>query len=177
MEERRDLLRRELEKARFERAMEVAGSIADHRALLTTTELARLNRILTGQKEDSDPWRREAVTVTLPGGRSAQIELIADPILNSREKLHKATELAETGAPLEAVIFAYTGLVMSHFFKDANRRTAALAAHYFLRRYGIPLSGLAIHELGLGDLRQAGQIDALRETLGQMIKFAAKRES
>ena len=45
-------LKRQLEIARFERALEVTESIARNRALLTTTELARINTILndmTGQ--------------------------------------------------------------------------------------------------------------------------------
>ena len=96
------------------------------------------------------------------------------PIL---EKLHQATEAAESGAIIDGVIDIYTSLVMSHIFKDANRRTAVLAAHYFLRRYGIPVSGLAIHELGLGDLRQEGQIEALKETVSQMAKFAARKKN
>jgi hypothetical protein len=33
---------------------------------------------------------------------------------------------------------------------------------------------LAIHEIGLGDLREEGQIESLRETVHQMAKFASK---
>ncbi|HUP58301.1 MAG TPA: Fic family protein [Bdellovibrionota bacterium] len=168
-------LSRQLEVARFERAMEVTESMADHRALLTTTELARLNNILTGHTDD--PWRQEPVTLTLPSGRTETLALIADPKQNARENLHKATELAEGGQVIDAAVDVYAGLVMAHVFKDANRRTAVLAAHYFLRRYGAPVSGLALHEIGLGDLREEGQIQSLRETIQQMAKFAGKRRS
>lgn len=150
--------------------------MADHRVLLTTAELARVNNILTGCN-DEDPWRHETTTITLPSGKIETLALLENPMLLTREKLHRATEMAEAGDIIDAAVDIYAGLVLSHVFKDANRRTAALAAHYFLRRYGIPLSGLALHEIGLGDLRQAGQIEVLRETIRQMAKFATKRES
>jgi prophage maintenance system killer protein len=169
-----DTLRRQLEMARFERGLEVAESLADHRALLTTVELARLNHIIT--RKEGDPWRRETVTITLPSGKTETLALIIDPVLTAREKLHQATELAESGSVIDAAIDIYAGLVLAHVFTDANRRTAALAAHYFLRRYGVPISGTAIHELGLGDLRQSDQLVSLRETVRQMAKFAEKRK-
>ncbi|MBC7691466.1 MAG: Fic family protein [Methylotenera sp.] len=169
-------LQKQLERTRFERALDVSESMAQHRVLLTTAELSRLNLILIG-KTDVEPWREGPVTITLPGGRTETLALIKDPILTAREKLHHATELAENGAVVDAAVEMYAGLVMSHVFKDANRRTAVLAANYFLRRYGVPLSGVALHEIGLGDLREEGQIDALRETVHQMVKFASKRQA
>lgn len=174
-----DSLKRQLEITRFERALEVAESLAVHRALLTTFELARLNAICTGRKEDEQDkvWRTGTVTLQLPSGRTETYSLIADPKAGTRDKLHRATGIAEAGAPIDAAVDIYAGLVLDHFFEDGNRRTAVLAAHYFLQRYGVPLSGLAIHEIGLGDLREPGQIDALRETVQQMAKFALKQKS
>lgn len=169
-------LRKQLERTRLERALEVVESMAQHRVLLTTTELARLNGIATGRRPEEDSWRQEAITLSLPSGEKETLALIADPKQNVRERLHKATELAEGGSVLDAVIHVYTGLVLSHPFADANRRTAALAAHYFLQRYDVPLSGMALYELGLGDLRRPGQLEALRETLGHMARFANKRQ-
>jgi prophage maintenance system killer protein len=166
-------LKRQLEIARFERALEVTESIARNRALLTTTELARINTILVGN--DSDPWRQGTVTITLPSGKTETLALIADPKVTAREKLHRATELSEQGAMIDAAVDIYAGLVLGHVFADANRRTAVCAAHYFLRRYDVPLSGLALHELGLGDLREEGQTAALRQTINQMVEFAKRR--
>jgi hypothetical protein len=172
-----DALRRQLSIARFDRAMEVSESLADVRALLTTTELARLNLILTGKDgENADPWREGPVTITLPSGKIETLQVLADPKVTARDRLHRATEIAEAGAPVEAAVDIYAGLVLSHVFADANRRTAALAAHYFLKRYDVPVSGLALHEIGLGDLREEGQIESLRETVVQMAKFAQKRK-
>ena len=45
-------LKNQLELARIERALSVSESLADHRALLTTTELARINGVLTGKTDD-----------------------------------------------------------------------------------------------------------------------------
>jgi hypothetical protein len=168
-----DSLKRQLELTRFERAIAVSESLADHRALLTTAELARLNHIITGK--EGDLWRRETAIITLPSGKTETLALIIDPVLTARDKLHKATEVAEGGSAIDAAVDIYSGLVLSHVFADANRRTAVLAGHYFLRRYGSPVSGIALHELGLGDLRQPGEIEELRNIIRQMAKFAEKR--
>lgn len=167
-------LKKQLEMTRFERALEVCESLADHRALLTTAELERLNNILTGKSDD--PWRQGPVTLTLPSGKQETLALIADPKITLRDKLHRATESAENGHPVDAAVDIYVGLVLFHAFNDANRRSAVIAAHYFLRRYGAPISGVALHELGLGDLRVAGEIESLRETIHQMVKFAQRRQ-
>ena len=168
-------LKRQLEITRFERAVEVTESLADHRALLTTVELGRLNNILIGNKDDHDPWRQDAAVVTLPSGKTEELQLIAESRNTAREKLHHATELAENGAVVDAAVDVYIGLVLAHPFRDANRRTAVVAAHYFLRRYGIPLSGRAIHELGLPDMRESGAVDRFRETVHHMAKFVERK--
>lgn len=176
-----EALKKQLEMTRFDRALEVTESLADHRALLTTAELARLNAILVGKNpsnlSEEGIWRQGPVTITLPSGATHTLALIADPKVTAREKLHRATEMAEMGAVVDAAVEIYAGLVLAHAFEDANRRTAVLASHYFLRRYNVPLSGLAIHELGLGDLREEGQLDALLETVRQMAKFAQRQKS
>lgn len=167
-----DSLKRQLELSRFERALSVSESLADHRALLTNAELARLNGILTGTT--ADPWREDTVTLNLPSGNSETISLVADPKVTCRDKLHRATELAEAGSVIDAAVDIYVGLVRAHVFTDANRRTAVLAAHYFLRRYGVPVSGVALHEIGLGDIRDEAQVESLRETIHQMARFSAR---
>ncbi len=168
-------LKRQLELARFDRALEVAESLAQHRALLTTVELARMNHIITGKT--IEPWRQESVTLTLPSGRKETLALIVEPTLIAREKLHRATELAAQGAPVDAAVDIYVDLVLAHVFIDANRRTAALASHYFLKRYDVSISGVALHEIGLGDLREEGLIEQFRRTVHQMVKFAEKRKT
>jgi hypothetical protein len=169
------LLRNQLEIVRFERALEVSESLADHRALLTVSELARLNQILTGKK--IDPWRNRPVEVTLPSGRIETLTLITEPKNNVREKVHRATERAESGDAVDAAVDIYIELVLAHPFEDANRRTAVVASHYFLRRYSAPVSGMALHELQIGDLREDGQTERLRNAVHQMVKFGEKRRA
>jgi len=168
-------LKKQLERARFERALEVSESMALRRVLLTTVELARLNCMVIGRPPEHDPWRQQPVDITLPSGKTHNMNMIADPKVSVRDKLHRATELAESGAIIDAAVDIYAGLVLVHAFADANRRTAVLAAHYFMTRYGVPLSGLALHEIGLGDLREPGQIEALKDTIHQIAKFVGKR--
>lgn len=168
---------KQLSISRFDRALAATETLAHNRSLLTTMELERLNGILNGKTiEQLDPWRTSPVTLSLPSGRVETLSILRDPKLTAREHLHEATELAENGHVIDAAVSVYVQLVLSHAFKDANRRSAVLAAHYFLLRYGAPLSGLALHEIGLGDLREPGQIEALKDTISQMAKFAAKRK-
>ncbi len=174
-------LLKQLEISRFDRALTAVESLGQNRSLLTTMELERLNGILNGKKVDqlealSGIWRDTPVTLALPSGKTETLSVLRDPKVTAREHLHEATELAENGHIIDAAVSVYVKLVLSHVFKDANRRTAVLAAHYFLIRYGAPISGLALHEIGLGDLREPGQIEALKETISQMAKFAAKRK-
>jgi hypothetical protein len=167
----RETLRVQLERARFERALEVCESLVAHRALLTNAELARLNNILTGHQPTDDPWRQGPMSVTLRSGRQVQFAVMADPKVHLRDRLHHSTELAEAGQVIEAAVEIYVNMVLSHYFQDANRRSAVLAAHYFLKRYDTPISGLAIHEMGLGDVRDPAQVEALREALRNMSKL------
>ncbi len=97
-----DTLKRQLEMTRFDRALEVAESLATHRALLTTAELARVNQIVVGKNIDT--WRQGSVTLTLPSGTTETFAMIADPKQNAREMLHRATEGAERGAIIDAAV-------------------------------------------------------------------------
>ncbi len=157
-----ETLKLQLERARFERALEIAESIAEHHHQLSTAELARMNNILTGKKEDVDPWRTGPVTLQLPSGRTETLAIVADPKTAAREKLHLAAEIDETGDAIAAAVRIYVELVLAHVFEDANRRTAVLAAHYYLKKKGLPASGLALHEMTVGDLRDADQVALLR---------------
>ena len=130
--QRPESLKRQLEMARFERALQIAESMAEHRSLLTTAELGRLNNVVTGHKDDHDPWRINTAVIELPSGKMETLSVISDPKMNCREKLHRATEVAESGAVIDAAVEIYADLVLAHAFEDANRRTAVLASHYFL---------------------------------------------
>lgn len=165
----------QLDLSRFDRALEAASQLAMNRALLTTTECERLNQTLTGKK--SDPWRTAPVEITLPSGKRETLSILKDPKTALREVLHRGAESAEAGHPVDAAIDVYESIVLLHPFEDGNRRTAALASHYFFNRYGVGISGLALHELGLGDLRDPAQRKLLRDTVAQMVRFVSGRDT
>ena len=110
--------------------------------------------------------------MTLPSGRTETLSVMTNPKLIAREKLHRSTELAEAGSIVDAAVEIYVALVLAHVFRDANRRSAVLAAHYFLQRYGIRVSGIALHQLGVGDLREEEQVKILRKKISQIAGLA-----
>ncbi len=170
-----DSLTKQLEQTRFDRALEVTDSLVKHQALLTTAELARLNQILIGK--NTDPWRYQSTTVQLASGRKLTLALIVDPIRTMREKLHGATEKAENGAVLDAAIDIYLALMGMRVFLSANRNSAVLASHYFLKRYGLLMTGRDIDQLvGTADLQQEEEIQNFRQSVYQMARFSEKRQ-
>ncbi|MEW6055853.1 MAG: Fic family protein [Bdellovibrionota bacterium] len=170
---RPNFLHRQLELTRFERALEVAESMVESGAFLNSGELARINNILTG--ESSEPWRDGLAVCTLPSGRQESFQLLADPVEKTREILRRAKDRAVAGEVVEAAADLYAQLVLTHVFKDANRRTAVVAVAYLLKLHSVEISALGLHELGLGDLRAEGQLEALRETLKNVVKMSVSR--
>lgn len=168
-----NFLQRQLERARFERALEVADSMVETGAFLNTAELARINNVLRG--DTSEPWREGAAVCLLPSGREESLQLLADPVNKAKEILRNAKDRAAAGEVVEAAADLYAQLVLTHVFKDANRRTAVVAAAYLLRLHGVEISAMGLHELGLGDLRAAGQLEALRDTLRNVVKMGVRR--
>jgi hypothetical protein len=168
-----NFLQRQLERARFERALEVAASMVESGAFLNTAELARINNVLRGEK--AEPWREGAAVCQLPSGREESFTLLADPITKAKEILRHGKDRAAAGEVIEAAADVYAQLVLTHVFKDANRRTAVVAAAYLLKLHGVEISAMGLHELGLGDLRAEGQIEALRETLRSAVKLSPQR--
>jgi hypothetical protein len=167
-----NFLKRQLERARFERALEIAESMVETGAFLNTAELGRINNVLMG--EHTEPWRETAAVCKLPSGHNENFQVLADPITKAKEILTHAKNRADGGEVVEAAADVYAQLVLTHVFKDANRRTAVVAAAYLLKLHGIQVSALGLHELGLGDLRDSGQIDVLRDTLRNVVKLGAK---
>lgn len=168
-----NFLQQQLERARFERALEVAESMVEKGAFLNSAELARINNILLGTT--GEPWREGPSVCVLPSGREEKLQILADPITKARELLRIAKDRAAAGEVVEAAADLYAQLVLTHVFKDANRRTAVVAAAYLLELYGIQVSAMGLHELGLGDLRAEGQMDALREMIRNAVKMSAPR--
>lgn len=170
-----NFLQRQLERARFERALEVADSMVEKGAFLNPGELARINNILLG-RDVPDPWREGAAVLKLPSGREEKLQILADPVNSTREILRTARERAQSGEVVDAAADVYAKLVLLHPFKDANRRSAVVAAAYLLKLNGYEISAMGLHELGLGDLRAAGQVEALREMLRNVVKLSSLRD-
>ncbi len=160
-------LLKQLETARFEKALLISESMAEGHIVLNTTEIARLNNMLTGKTDD--PFRKESVSVTLRSGDIKTLAIVSDPKSTAREILHYSAELAEKGLLLDAAMNAYVSFVLSHVFEDANRRTAALVCHYFLKRYGFPISGVDLHEIEVGDLRDKAEVESLRLKVANLL--------
>ena len=75
----------------------------------------------------------------------------------------------------EAAVDLYSQLVLNHFFKDANRRTAVAATHWLLLERGIHISALGLLEVGIGDIRSEEQLDSLRKLIRVSIEMAKSR--
>lgn len=163
-------LQRQLERARFERALEVAESMVSTGAFLNTAELGRINNILMGLT--GEPWREGAAVCQLPSGRVETLQILADPMTRAKEILRNAKDRAASGQVVEAAADVYAQLVLTHVFKDANRRTAVIAAAYLLKLHGFDVSAMGLHELGLGDLRAKDQLDVLRDVLRNAVKLS-----
>ena len=171
-----NFLKLQLERARFERALEIAEGLVEGGKFLNSAELARINKVITGTTGETEPWREGAAACVLPSGRQERLQILSDPVRKARELLHEAQERAQSGDVTDAAAELYAQLVLSHIFKDANRRTAVVAAAYLLRLHGVYVSAMGLHELGLGDLRAEGQMEALRETLRNAVKMSAPRK-
>ena len=89
------------------------------------------------------------------------VSLIVDPVLATRKNC-TAQQKWRARSGDRAAVEIYSTMVLSHIFEDGNRRTAVAAT--LTSWYGAAISGLAIHELGLGDLREPGQIGLARHT-------------
>ncbi len=165
-----NFLKRQLERARFERALEIVESLVTKHAFLNTAELGRLNNILLG--ESDDPWREGSAECMLPSGRHLSLQILADPVKKAREILDHGSAKAAAGDVAGAATDVYTQFVLTHCFKDANRRVGVLAAAYLLQRHGKKVSAIGLLELGLGDLRLEGQRDAVRTMLESVIRVA-----
>jgi hypothetical protein len=168
-----NFLQRQLERARFERALEVVESMVQTGAFLNTAELARINNILLGAT--GEPWREGAAVCLLPSGHEERLQILADPTTRAKEILRTAKDRAAGGEVIEAAADLYAQLVLTHVFKDANRRTAVVASAYLLKLYGVEVSAMGLHELGLGDLRAPGQLEALRDVLRSAVKVSGAR--
>lgn len=160
-------LTRQLQEQKFLHAEAYVRNSAGTLKHMTTSELAHINQMLTG--EGDEPWRLEPVEVTIPSGNIHHFNIVSNPIIQAREILGHAQDLAANGKVKEGALYLYSKLVLSHFFRDANRRTAVLATLWLLQSHQSDVNAVELARLPIGDLREAKDFEVLRAKLEQLI--------
>lgn len=171
--EKRDVLKKQLELVRFERAIDYITGSAGSQKRLNSQELAHLNNMMTSSTDN--PWRQNATSIQLPFGRQEKLSLINNPMFAVRDILSNAFQQASNGEIEDAATYIYTQLVLNHFFNDANRRTAVAATYWLLLDHGIEIPAIGLLELGLGDIRTPQQVETLRGLIKNTIEIAKNR--
>lgn len=171
----RDILRKQLELVRFEKALDYIHLNARGAKHLNTQELATINGILTG-KSDSHPWRSEVVDLPLPSGRREIFAVVVNPLIVARDLLSNCTQRARDGEIEEAATHLYRELVLHHFFQDANRRTAVAALYWLLLDRGLDIPAMGLLELGIGDIRNTDHLESLRTVIKATIAISQSRK-
>lgn len=168
------MLIRQLQRVRFEKAIDyIDQSSYGGRKKLNSQELAQINNIIRGTQEET-PWRIESTQVDLPSGKKAHFSVVSNPIVMARQIISDAFLRMDNGSLIEAAIELYSQLVLSHLFKDANRRTAVAATYWLLSEKNIQISALGLLELGLGDLRSEEQNHKLAQLIEVTVEMAKK---
>lgn len=152
----KSLLQKQADEAHFSHAIAYVRNEAHGLKKLHTSELARLNQILTGNNED--PWRFTQTKIQLPTGHIEEMSMIENPMAKAREILGDTHQLEANDKVSEAALSIYTRLVTAHLFNDANRRTAALAAYWVLESHNQNVDPHAIVKIPVGNLRDHEQL-------------------
>jgi Fic/DOC family len=162
-----DFLRMQHEELRLRHAVDYVLTATKSAKKLTTSELARLNRIITAGEDTA--WRSEPVSIKIPSGKVQKFSLISNPMDDARRILGRAYDLASDGAVKEAAVYVYLQLVEEHLFQEANRRTAALAVQWILNEHDLEIDTLELLKIPVGDVRDGGEQKILMErVLGLM---------
>lgn len=161
-------LQKQLELERFARAISHVEQTAHTIKRLNANELARLNQMLNGHSDE--PWRFDAASIQLPTGKVHQMSVMSNPLVVARDVLEHANQMASQDLK-EAALLLYTKLVLAHLFKDANRRTAALATLWFLRANHGDVDVVALAETSVGDLREDADMKKLKSALSPLIRL------
>src|SRR5688572_6492518 len=103
-----EFLRKQHEEQRLRHAIDYVSDATKSAKKLTTSELARLNRIITAG--DDTAWRFEPVEIQIPSGKVRKFSLISNPIDEARRILGHAMDMASNGEVGEAASYAYLQL-------------------------------------------------------------------
>lgn len=163
-------LLKQLQEQKFLHAEAYVRNSAGTLKHLNASELAHLNQMLTG--DAADPWRMEPVSVTIPSGSHHEFNVLSNPFPLARDVIHHAADLAANGQVFEGAFYLYSRLVLNHFFRDANRRTAVLATLWLVQSHGGDLNAVELAKQPIGDLRQDRDLNLLKE---QIVKLSDLR--
>ncbi len=169
-----NVLKKQLELVRFEKTIDYVKSHAGGQKHLNSSELAHLNNMLCNVNNSEDPWRMGPVTLTLPSGRQGHFSVLSNSQKEASELIGQCRDMANNGHLIEAATKLYSELVLKHLFKEANRRTAVAATSWLMYEHGIQIPAMGLLEMGLGDLREKEQMDALRGVIDYSLKMAKR---
>lgn len=167
-----NFLQKQLEDQRFLHGIDYVVKSSHGPKILSTSELAHLNRLLTGDSAgDKEPWRFERMSVKIPSGRTHHFNILSNPIVTAREIVGNAWQMAGNQEVVDAAYYLYSQLVLSHLFNDANRRTAVLATLWLVRSHGGTLNARELADFPIGDIREMGDQQVLAAKVQTLISF------
>lgn len=164
-------LQKQLNHQKFLTTIDYVRKAASGPKVLMTHELAQINLMMLGRDTHSDfePWRMEAMNVRIPSGKDLQFNVVSNPINRARDVIGHALHLANNGDGLEGAFFLYSQLVLSHLFKEANRRTAVAGSLWILLIAGLDCDASSLLELPIGDLREPQSLADLRAAMKAIV--------
>lgn len=155
-----------LDDEKFEKAISYVKQSAGSIKHLSSSELAHLNQILTGNEE---AWRLMAVQVQIPSGDVQHFNVISNPIHRAREIIGDSLQMVGNSQVVEAAQHLYVHLVREHLFKEANRRTAVLAVLWVAEMSGIVIDPKTLLQIKVGNLRNPSDERALGQKVKQLL--------
>lgn len=162
------LLQKQLEEQKFLHGVAYVEQAAGGPKILNTSELAILNQMLTGKPQD--PWRLESAAVTIPSGQTHHFNILNNPIVVARDILGEAMQEAGNGDVAQAAFHLYSQMILSHLFRDANRRTAALAVLWLTLSHNKTIDARELEKCNVGDLRDGKDLQNLSQKIASLIR-------
>lgn len=161
-------LHKQLDEQKFLHAVSYVEQAAGGPKILTTSELGYLNQMLTGKT--TEPWRLEPAVVTIPSGVTHHFNVLNNPVVVARDLLGETFQEAGNGDLTQGAFHLYTQMILNHLFRDANRRTAALAVSWLVRSHQMSIDAIELEKFQVGDLRQKSELDRLLGKLSMLIR-------
>ncbi len=161
-------LHKQLDEQKFLHAVAYVEQAAGGPKILTTSELSYLNQMLT--EKNQEPWRFDAAAVTIPTGETHHFNMLSNPIVSARDLIGETFQEAGNGDLLQAAFHLYSQMILGHFFRDANRRTAALATLWLVRSHKGQIDASDLEKFPVGDLRQPSDLERLKQKLSMLIR-------